>query len=176
MRCLDNTVRTDDRTEPVNLGGKRNTMKVNTKKFGEIELDDDKLIRFSNGIVGFPDLKDFALIHDGEKTDGPIRWLQSMQEPGFAMPVIDPLFVKPDYNPMVEEEMLKDIGLDGEEDLFVLVTLTVPKDIQKMSANLKAPFVINMNNRKACQIIVEDDTCEVKFPVYEIFKGKKAGE
>ncbi|NLL79958.1 MAG: flagellar assembly protein FliW [Clostridiales bacterium] len=151
-------------------------MKVNTKKFGEIDLADDKLIHFPNGIVGFPDLTDFALIHDGEKEDGPIRWLQSMQEPGFAMPVIDPLFVMQDYNPIVEEELLKDIELDSEDDLFVLVTLTVPKEIKKMSTNLKAPFVINIRNRKACQIIVEDDRYEVKFPVYEIFKGKKAGE
>lgn len=151
-------------------------MKVNTKKFGEIDLADDKLIHFANGIVGFPDLTDFALIHDGEKEDGPIRWLQSMQEPGFAMPVIDPLFVMQDYNPIVEEELLKDIELDSEDDLFVLVTLTVPKEIKRMSTNLKAPFVINIRNRKACQIIVEDDRYEVKFPVYEIFKGKKAGE
>lgn len=152
-------------------------MKVNTKKFGEIDLADDKLIHFTNGIVGFPQLTDFALIHDGEKEDGPIRWLQSMQESGFAMPVIDPLFVMEDYNPVVEEELLKDIELEDEEELFVLVTLTVPKDIQKMSANLKAPFVINTRNKKACQLIVEDDRCEVKFPVYEIFKGKKkAGE
>ena len=141
-----------------------------------IELDDDKLIHFAGGIIGFPDLKDFALIFDNEKEDGPIRWLQSMQEPGFAMPVIDPLFVKEDYNPSVEEELLKDIALENDEDIFVLATLTVPKEIEKMSVNLKAPFVINTRNRKACQIIVEDDSCEVRFPVYEIFKGKKAGE
>lgn len=151
-------------------------MRVETKKFGTIELDDDKLIHFAGGIIGFPDLKDFALIFDNEKEDGPIRWLQSMQEPGFAMPVIDPLFVKEDYNPSVEEELLKDIALENDEDIFVLATLTVPKEIEKMSVNLKAPFVINTRNRKACQIIVEDDSCEVRFPVYEIFKGKKAGE
>lgn len=151
-------------------------MRVETKKFGMIELDDDKLIHFAGGIIGFPDLKDFALIFDNEKEDGPIRWLQSMQEPGFAMPVIDPLFVKEDYNPSVEEELLKDIALENDEDIFVLATLTVPKEIEKMSVNLKAPFVINTRNRKACQIIVEDDSCEVRFPVYEIFKGKKAGE
>lgn len=151
-------------------------MRVETKKFGMIELDDDKLIHFTGGIIGFPDLKDFALIFDNEKEDGPIRWLQSMQEPGFAMPVIDPLFVKEDYNPSVEEELLKDIALENDEDIFVLATLTVPKEIEKMSVNLKAPFVINTRNRKACQIIVEDDSCEVRFPVYEIFKGKKAGE
>lgn len=151
-------------------------MRVETKKFGMIGLDDDKLIHFAGGIIGFPDLKDFALIFDNEKEDGPIRWLQSMQEPGFAMPVIDPLFVKEDYNPSVEEELLKDIALENDEDIFVLATLTVPKEIEKMSVNLKAPFVINTRNRKACQIIVEDDSCEVRFPVYEIFKGKKAGE
>ena len=151
-------------------------MRVETKKFGTIELDDDKLIHFAGGIIGFPDLKDFALIFDNEKEDGPIRWLQSMQEPGFAMPVIDPLVLISDYNPSVEEELLKDIALENDEDIFVLATLTVPKEIEKMSVNLKAPFVINTRNRKACQIIVEDDSCEVRFPVYEIFKGKKAGE
>lgn len=151
-------------------------MKVETKKFGEIDLSDEKLIHFPKGIIGFPDLTDFALIHDGEKEDGPIRWLQSIQEPGFAMPVIDPLFVKADYNPTVEEELLKEIALESDDALFVLVTLTVPREIQNMSANLKAPFVINIHNRRACQLIVEDDRYEVKFPVYEIFKAKKAGE
>ncbi len=151
-------------------------MRIDTKKFGVIEIEEDKLICFPSGIIGFPELKDFALIYDNEKEEGPIRWLQSMQEAGFAMPVIDPLFVKESYNPMVEEEILSEIELVDNEDILVLVTLTVPKDIKQMSANLKAPFVINVQNHKACQVIVEDASCEVKFPVYEIFKSKKAGE
>ena len=67
-------------------------MKINTKIFGEIDIADEKIILFENGIVGFPELKRFALLHDEEKgTDAGIRFLQSLDEPGFAMPVMDPL-------------------------------------------------------------------------------------
>ena len=86
-------------------------MKVTTRVFGEIDIDDDKIIHFQGGIVGFPDLTDFALVHDAEKGgDTPVRWMQSLQEPNFAMPVMDPLAVCPDYNPVVEDELLKPIG------------------------------------------------------------------
>ena len=66
-------------------------MKITTKVFGEITIEDDRIIHFPSGIIGFPELTDFALIHDEEKGAGAIHWLQSVQEPAFAMPVIDPL-------------------------------------------------------------------------------------
>ena len=69
-------------------------MKISTKIFGDIEIADDKIITFENGIIGFPDLKKFALLHDEEKgSNAGIRFLQSLEEPGFAMPVMDPLIV-----------------------------------------------------------------------------------
>ena len=146
-------------------------MKVTTRVFGEIDIDDDKIIHFQGGIVGFPDLTDFALVHDAEKGgDTPVRWMQSLQEPNFAMPVMDPLAVCPDYNPVVEDELLKPIGELNPESVLVLVTLTVPKDIKQMSVNLQAPFVINADERKACQIIVDSDKYPVRFPIYDIIK------
>lgn len=152
-------------------------MNIVTKLFGEIEVDQDKLISFVQGIIGFPDLKDFLLIHDSESS-GSIRWLQSIQEPAFAMPVIDPLFVMPDYNPSIEDELLKPLGIASEEDLLVLVTITVPSDLKKMSVNLKAPIVINGKNRKANQIITDDEQYLVKYPIYDILQAAKerAGE
>ena len=153
-------------------------MKVNTRIFGEIEVDEDKLIQFANGIVGFPELKDFALIYDEEKgTDSDVRWMQSIQEPNFAIPVIDPLAIKPDYNPVVEDELLNPVGGINPAELLVLVTITVPTDITKMSINLRAPIIINAAAKKACQIIVEGEDYPVKFPIYEILQAnKKAGE
>ena len=66
-------------------------VEVNTKAFGKIAVEDDKLIRFEHGILGFPDLKDFTLIYDIDKgNESAIKWLQSIQEPGFAMPVMNP--------------------------------------------------------------------------------------
>ncbi|MCR5279782.1 MAG: flagellar assembly protein FliW [Lachnospiraceae bacterium] len=149
-------------------------MTIETRIFGEVTIDDGKIINFENGIVGFPDLKKFALIHDAEKGDNAgIRWMQSLDEPNFAMPVMDPLLVSPDYNPVVDDEILKPIGNIDPGELLVLVTVTVPKDLKQMSVNLRGPVVINVNERKAVQIILDDDAYKVKFPIFDILNAKK---
>lgn len=149
-------------------------MTINTRIFGEVTIGDDRIINFPKGIVGFPELTEFALIHDSEAGDqGGIRWMQSMQEPNFAMPVIDPLVVKEDYNPEVNDDLLATIG--GLDDVLVLVTLTVPSDVTKMTVNLKAPIIVNVPEKKACQLIVDQDF-PVKFAIYDILKSRKDGE
>jgi len=153
-------------------------MKVNTRVFGEVDIAEDRILCFPGGIIGFPELTDFALIHDAEKESVcAIRWLQSLQEPAFAMPVMDPLAVVPDYNPEVEDELLKPIGELNPDSVLVLVTLTVPKDIKNMTINLQAPIVINADEKKACQIIVDTEKYPVRFPIYEILdRMKKEGK
>jgi flagellar assembly factor FliW len=152
-------------------------MKINTKIFGEIEIADEKIVTFENGIIGFPEMKRFALLHDEEKgTDVGIRFLQSLDEPAFAMPVMNPLIVKPDYNPEVEDQLLAELGEISPDDLLVLVTVSIPGDIQKMSVNLQGPIVINVEKHKACQVIVDNNGYPVKFPIYDILQAGKAGE
>ena len=153
-------------------------MKLKTKNFGEIEIDESKLIMFEKGIIGYPEFNQFALIHDEEQGDNAgIRWLQSIEEPGFALPVMDPLVIKDGYNPKVDDELLKPLHLDNTDDMLVLVTVTVPKDIKKLSVNLCGPIVINAEKRLGVQVIVENDEYPVRFPVYELLKNKKeAGE
>lgn len=151
-------------------------MRINTKIFGEIEIADEKIIHFPSGIIGFPYLTDFALIHDEDRGVGSIHWMQSVQEPAFAMPVMDPLLVEPQYNPEVDDELLKPIGNLNPEETLVMVTVTVPSDLTKMSVNLKGPIVINAAEKKACQVIVEGENYAVKFPIYDILNAKKAGE
>ena len=152
-------------------------MRIVTRVFGEIDIADEKIIRFPNGIVGFPELTDFALIDDSEKENNTaVKWLQSMQEAAFAMPVVDPLVVKPDYNPEVEDELLKPIGELNPDSTLVLVTLTVPSDITKMTVNLQAPIVVNADEMKACQIIVDTEKYPVRFPIYDIMNELKEGK
>ena len=153
-------------------------MKAATRLFGEIEIDESKIITFEDGIIGFPDMKKFTLIFDEEKEGRPsISWLQSMDEPEIAFPVMDPLFHCETYNPSVEDELLKNLGTIKEDNLYVLVTVTVPQNIKELAVNLKAPIVINTDTRKASQIIVEDDL-PVRYRIYEILEEakKKAGE
>lgn len=157
-------------------GRMRGTMKINTRLFGEVEISDDKIITFENGIIGFPDMKKFALIHDEDVGQGAgIRYMQSLDEAGFAMPVMDPLIVKPDYDPEVDDELLASVGNVTEDNLLVLVTVSVPSDLTKMSVNLRGPLVINVETHRACQMIVDSSDFPVKFPVYEILQSGKAG-
>lgn len=149
-------------------------MTTETRLFGEITIADEKLITFSEGIVGFPFLNQFALIHDVENEKSPIMWLQSMDEPDFAMPVIEPNIVVDHYNPIVNDENLTPVGELEPDQMYVLVTLTVPPQIENMSVNLKAPIVINMKINRAVQIIVEDEY-KVKHPIYETLKKRKEG-
>lgn len=88
-----------------------------------------------------------------------------------------PLIVKPDYNPEIEDELLSQIGKLDPEEILVLVTVTVPSDLTKMSVNLRGPIIINAAEKKACQVIVEGEAYAVKYPIYDILNaGKKAGE
>ncbi len=122
-------------------------------------------------------MKHFTLLHDEEKgTNVGIRFLQSIEEPGFAMPVMDPLLVQPEYDPEVNDELLAGVGELTPDNILVLVTVTVPSDLTKMTVNLQGPIVINVDEHKACQIIVEGGAYPVKFPIYEILQSGKAGE
>ncbi|MCR5143884.1 MAG: flagellar assembly protein FliW [Lachnospiraceae bacterium] len=150
-------------------------MKVETRLFGTVEIEESKTIVLNGGLIGFPDLTKFALIFDNEKEKGAIMWLQSLDEPQFAIPVITPEVVKPDYNPTVNDSLLEPLGDISEENIYVLVTIKVPADIKDMTVNLKAPFIINTDTLVGGQIIVEDDL-PVRFPVYDILKARKDGE
>lgn len=147
-------------------------MTIDTRLFGTIEIAEEKLIHFPGGIIGFPDMKTFAIIRDEEKKDSRIMWLQSMDEGEFAMPIIEPNAILEDYNPIVNDEYLSPVGELTPEQTYSVVTLTVPSDITKLTANFKAPIVINMSNNRAVQIIVEDDYL-VKQPIYELLMNAK---
>lgn len=152
-------------------------MKVNTRLFGEIDIADDKIIEFPDGIIGFPDLTKFTLIYDKDENQKSrsLMYLQSMDEPQFAMPVVMPNDIFPDYNPTINDDLLEDVGDLTPTNTYVLVTITVPQDITKMTVNLKGPFVINTDTLKGVQLMVEDDV-SVKEPVYEVLKSRKAGK
>ncbi|MBP5160100.1 MAG: flagellar assembly protein FliW [Lachnospiraceae bacterium] len=150
-------------------------MKVSTRIFGEIELDDDKVITFEQGMLGLTDLKKFTLLYNTEEdgTRPSISWLQSLDEPGLAFPVIIPTLVYEDYNPIVDDELIAPLGELGEENLTVLVTVTVSPDITQMTTNLKAPIIINSDTRKGCQVIAENPDYEIKYKIYEKLNALK---
>ncbi len=152
-------------------------MQINSRLFGEIDIEDNKIISFDNGIIGFEDYTKYALIFDAEKeSQKTIMWLQSMDEPELAFPVIDPMYIYDGYNPVVEEEWLAPIGgIDNMEAIYVLVVLTIPSDLTKMTANLKAPLIINTDTKKGCQMIVDNEKYSVRYNVYDYVERIRKG-
>ncbi len=149
-------------------------MLIQTNYFGEIDLTEEKIITLERGLFGFEEFKKYTILYDCEKEGGSnISWFQSVDEPALALPVINPLLVKEDYNPVVEDELLSGIGEITEENLVILLTMTVPADIKEMSVNLKAPIIINADTRKGAQLIVENQDYEVKYKIYDLLKEKK---
>lgn len=105
-------------------------------------------------MFGFEEYKKYTILYDSEKEGkANVSWFQSVEEPGLAFPVINPLVVKEDYNPVVEDELLKGLGEITEENIVILLLLTVPQDATQMTANLKAPIIINADTRKGAQVV-----------------------
>ena len=154
-------------------------MVAETKLFGTVDIEEDKIIDFPMGIIGFENLRKFAIIYDIEREErSKIRWLQSMEEPLLALPIIHPFEIYENYNPIVEDELMKNIGDPADVDVLIFTTLSIPSDLTKMTANLKAPIIINANGRKGMQIIVENEDYQIKYNAYEAIQKmkEKAGE
>lgn len=154
-------------------------MVAETKYFGTIDIEEEKILTFPNGIIGFENLTKYTLIYDIDKgEDSCISWLQSMEEPLLALPVIDPLSILPEYNPLIEDELLKPLDSPIGDNMMVILALTIPPHLENMTANMKAPFIINTDTKKGGQIIVENQDYLVKYNVYDAIQSMKerAGE
>lgn len=147
-------------------------MEYTTKLFGKIDVQDNKIIEFPEGILGFPELKKFTLMFDLDNSSpSGLNFLVSLDEPAFMMPVVPAIAVKPDYSPSITADIEKAIGPLTEDNLLILVTMTIPSDITQMTVNLNAPIIVNDESRKAIQAMVENDGYDIKYPIYESLKN-----
>ena len=147
-------------------------MKVNTRIFGEVDIEDEKIITIPFGLVGFPDMQKFTLLYDKDKPVAALWYLQSLDDPDIAFPVVDPLTIKDDYNPQINEADIELLEPLTNKNLLLLVTITVPEDITKMSVNLNAPILINTDTRKGAQIelVWGKEEYVTKYPIYDYLK------
>ncbi len=134
-------------------------MKFNTTRFGEIDMDEGKIITFPLGIPGFTELKRYVLLDYKE----PIRWLHAVDDPDVAFIVTDPFTLFPDYNLKLDDEEENFLGIKDPAYVVVLVILTASES--NLTANLKAPIVFNASNLKAAQILIDDERYSFKAPL-----------
>ena len=118
-------------------------MKIGTKYFGNIEIGEEKIIHFENGVLGFEDYKDYTILYDNEKEKSFFSWLQSTEESSLAFPIVNPFNVVESYNPQINDDMLGSIGGISDEDTVVFLMATIPEDVKQASVNMKAPYSHN---------------------------------
>ncbi len=139
-------------------------MKINTTRFGEIDIEEDKIISFPLGIPGFPHLKRYILLDYKD----PIKWLHAVEDPEVAFIVTEPFSFFHDYSLTVEDDVEEFLEIKDAGDTVVFVILNVSENA--LNANLKAPLIVNIAKLKAVQIILEDDRYSFRAPVQSLSK------
>ena len=150
-------------------------MLINTKNFGEVEINENDVFTFEEGIPGFPKLKKYTIIRD-HSDDYPFYWMQSLDDSEICFIIMDVFNILPDYNPIVNDDELKYIGNVEGNNLLIYNIVVIPECVSKMSVNLKAPIVINLDTKKGRQIIVNNDEYEIRYYFYEEMKKQKKEE
>jgi len=139
-------------------------MIVQTTRFGRIEVDETRLLRFPKGILGFPDIRDYALVQTND--EGNFFWLQAVARPDIAFVVCDPLLFVPDYQIPVKSDDLKMIGLDDMTNAQVLII--VNKVERLLTGNLQGPLVVNAENLQAVQLVLSEKKYSTRHPLMEL--------
>ena len=146
--------------------------KVNTVRFGAIEIDESKVVRFEQGIPAFEDEHEFLIIPYDETS--PYVFLQSLSTPDLAFLMTMPFIFFPEYEFEVDDDSLARLGIKGQDDLLIYVLLTLPGGkVQEMTANLMAPVIINTTNMQARQIVLDKSRYNTK---HRLFPEKKEAE
>ena len=143
-------------------------MKVSTTRFGELAVDDQDIIEFNEGLLGFEKLKKFFIVDPGDNTL--IMWLQSIEDKSVAFPILEPSIFCPEYIVKLLPSELTSLKLETLGSARIYSILTIPSDITQMSANMKAPIVINAEEGIARQIVLQDNKLSVRLEMYKELK------
>ncbi|MEM0915288.1 MAG: flagellar assembly protein FliW [Planctomycetota bacterium] len=139
-------------------------MWIQSTRFGEIEVDDQRVIRFPKGLLGFPSYKHYVLLEAGE--DAYFWWLQSVDQPDLAFVVTDPSLFVPTYRVPIREEQMNELGIDRPEDCQVFCI--VNKRDHVLTGNLQGPLVIHVERRTGEQLVLSDRRYTTKVPLIEL--------
>ena len=139
-------------------------MKVKTTRFGEIEVDQERVMRFPKGLLGFPDEQEFVLLQTND--EGNFFWLQSTARPELAFVVSDPLLFMPDYQVPIKEEDFEQIELKQMADAQLLII--VNKIDRTLTGNLQGPLVINATNRLGRQLVLSEKKYSTRHPLVNL--------
>ena len=140
-------------------------MEISTLRFGDIEIDESKLVYFKDGLPGLEDNKQFAVLQFSESY--PVNWMQSVEDGAICLPVIDSFAAVPEYTFNISDNDVTELELNSPKDLYVLSVVVIPEELEGMTMNLAAPVVINIETGQAKQIILNGGEYNVRYPVFK---------
>ncbi len=127
-------------------------MKIHTSRFGTVEIQPDDILFFRAGILGFEECQHWVILADAANSS--VAWMQSMQSPEIALPVVSPRRFVPNYQVLLDPLDMDSLHLGSVDKAYVLAVVSRDKDV--LTLNLRAPLIINLDRRLGCQVITVD--------------------
>lgn len=144
----------------------KDTVVINTVKFGTVEVKKDVIFDFVSPIIGFSDLKQYTIID--YKPESPFKWLQSMEDMELAFPVTLCSFFGIDYQFDIPDEEAEKLGIESADDVFVCNIANIPASNPKdATINMLAPIIVNTANKKAMQTILKDKKFQIHYKLFD---------
>ena len=141
-------------------------MILDTVKFGQIEIEEDRIFEFELPIIGFDELKKFIILDPSK--DNLFKWLQSVEEPGLAFPIISVSALDYDYSIDLSDSVVSSLEITNPESLLVMNVTSIPQDNPRgTTINLLAPIIFNLDNHKAGQVVLSGSGYDISFPMFK---------
>ncbi len=141
-------------------------MKLNTAKFGEIEIEEDRIFNFVLPIIGFDELSKYIVLDPNK--DSMFKWLQSVEDGGLAFPIISVASLDYDYSIDLDDNVVAALEITNAESLLVMNITSIPQDNPKgTTINLLAPLIFNLDNQKAAQIVLSGSGYDISHPMFK---------
>jgi len=137
-------------------------MRVVTKPYGAINVDERQKIYFPYGLFGFENFKNYVLLDAKQQ---PFYWLQSIDVAEIAFVLINPKIFRTDFELDVDEEELLEIGIKTQDDYLCFAIVTIPEKPSNMTANLQGPIIINRKTREARQSISRNPKWKIRHTI-----------
>ena len=139
-------------------------MLIHTVNFGDLEVPEDRVISFKEGLPGFPQIHKFAVLEREELK--PFQYLQALDDPPISLFIINPFLIDPTYEFRLTETDMEDVNSTSPAEMTVYAVATIPEDPNGATLNLMAPIVINEKDRCGKQVILHDSKYSVKHPLF----------
>ena len=141
-------------------------MKIQTTRFGEIEIEEGRIFKFILPIIGFNELKDFVIVDINK--DNFFKWLQSVEDPSLAFPVVSVFSMNIDYSVDIPDNVVELLKIKNVESLLVMNIASIPQnDPQGTTLNLLAPIIFNIEEQLAGQVILSGSGYDISFPLFK---------